>query len=47
MAGDTGLKNVVVTGRVGLGGGMGGGSSSAGGGNISGDRKGGGRVLGD
>ena len=47
MSGDTGLKNVVVTGRVGLGGGMGGGSSSAGGGNIIGDRKGGRGVLGN
>ena len=41
MAGDTGLKHVVVTGRVGLGGGMGGGSRSAGGGTRIGDRKGG------
>ena len=40
MAGDTGLKKVVVgTGRFGLGGGMGGFSGSAGGGNRIGGRK--------
>ena len=47
MSGDTGLKHVVGTGRVVIGGGMGGGSSSAGGGTISGDRKGGRGVLGN
>ena len=46
MAGDTGLKHVVVTGRVGLGGVMGGGSRSAVGGTIIGDRKGVRGVLG-
>ena len=47
MAGDTGLKKVVGTGRVGLGGGMGGGSGSARGGTRIGDCKGGRGVLGD
>ena len=46
MAGYTGLKHVVGTGRLGLGGGMVGGSSSAGGRTRIGDRKGGRGVLG-
>ena len=47
LAGDTDLKNVVGTGRVGLGGGMGGVSGSSGGGTRIGDRKGGRGVLGN
>ena len=47
MAGEMGLKKVVGTGRVGLGGGMGGGSGSARGGTRIGDCKGGRGVLGD
>ena len=46
MAGYTGIKNLVGTERVGIGGVMGGGSSSAGGGTIIGDLKGGRGVLG-
>ena len=42
-----GLKHVVVTGRVRLGGGMGGVISIVGGGTIIGDRKGGRGVLGN
>ena len=47
MARETGLKHLVGTGRVVIGGGMGGVSSSAGGGTIIGDRKGGRGVLGN
>ena len=47
MAGDTGLKKVVGTGRVGLGGCMGGGSGSARGGTRIGDCNGGRGVLGN
>ena len=47
MDGDTGLKKVVGTGRVGLGGGMVGGSGSARGRTRIGDCKGGRGVLGD
>ena len=47
MAGDTGLKKVVGTGRVRLGGGMVGGSGSARGGTRIGDSKGGRGILGD
>ena len=50
MDGDTGIKKLVETVRVGLGGGMGevrvSGSGSAGGGTIIVDRKGGRGVLG-
>ena len=47
MDGDTGLKKVVGTGRVGIGGGVGGVSGSSGGVTIIGERKGGRGVLGN